>query len=72
MDIPAEAFRSAFLGLGMSELAAGTMVALYEMVKAGAWDLVTDDVARATGRAPQRFADWVAAHADAWRPLLSG
>ncbi|MBK8230623.1 MAG: hypothetical protein IPK72_08590 [Candidatus Eisenbacteria bacterium] len=21
------------------------------------------------GRAPQRFADWVAAHADAWRPL---
>ncbi len=67
VDIPAEAFRNGLLGYGMSELAADSMVGLYDMTKAGVWDLVTDDIARVTGKPPQSLADWVRAHANAWR-----
>ena len=41
--------------------------AIYSVARFGRADGLTDDVRTVTGRPPQGFATWAAAHTEAWR-----
>lgn len=58
--------RHAVRDLGMPPAMALVTTAIYTVARLGRADGLTDDVATVTGRAPIAFAEWAAAHREAW------
>ncbi len=67
VDVPEAAARSAMLGAGMPEWMTDAMMELHAIDKAGYAAVVTDDVAKVTGKPARSFADYAAANAASWQ-----
>ena len=67
VDVPEAAAKGAMLGLGMPEWMVDAMLELHAIDKAGYAAVVTDDVAKLTGKPPRSFADYVAENAAIWK-----
>ncbi len=66
VDITPEDHVAGMRGFGMPEVGVQTMSGLYGMVRQGWTGGLSPDLARVTGSAGIRFADWARAHAAAW------
>jgi len=68
VDIPEDAARGAMSGLGYPPIMVDWLMSLNAAIKAGYSGTVSHDVELLTGRPPRRFADFVRANAQAWKP----
>lgn len=64
--VPYEAMRDRLTGAGIPERFAELLAGMDRDIARGSEDRVSDAVHRVTGRPPRSFADFAAAHADAW------
>lgn len=66
VDVPDEAARAAMASMGLPAVVIDWLDSLNQVVRAGHAGGLTDTVQALTGRAPTRFADFVARHRAAW------
>jgi NAD(P)H dehydrogenase (quinone) len=66
-----DALRAGLTQAGLPEGLVALVVGADRAIREGRMGHVTDHVERLSGRAPQRFADWVRANAGAFRPATS-
>lgn len=62
------ALETTLTGAGVPGPLAALLVGADRAIREGRMDKVTDHVARLSGRAPQRLADWLAVHAESLKP----
>jgi uncharacterized protein YbjT (DUF2867 family) len=67
VDVPESAAKSAMLAAGMPEWMTDAMMELHAIDKAGYAAVVTDDVAKLTGKPARTFAEYAAESAASWK-----
>jgi hypothetical protein len=72
VDVPEEVARRELEQAGVSEPVLSAFLELWALEKAGESTLVTDDVARVTGRPARSFADFARDHSAVWVPAAAG
>jgi uncharacterized protein YbjT (DUF2867 family) len=66
VDVPGPDFEQSLRSAGLDEWTAAAVTELHQHHRTHASEVVTDEVQKAPGRAPRTFADWLAAHREAF------
>jgi uncharacterized protein YbjT (DUF2867 family) len=66
VDVPGPDFEQSLRSAGLDEWTAAAVTELHQLYRTHASGVVTDEVQKATGRAPRSFADWLAANREAF------
>ncbi|MCW2676206.1 MAG: azoreductase [Modestobacter sp.] len=66
VDVPGPDFEQSLRSAGLDEWTAAAVTELHQLYRTHASEVVTDEVQKATGRAPRSLADWLAANGEAF------